>query len=192
MLVGIDIGGTFTDIVAFDPQSRRVAFEKVLTTHGDLSAGVMNSLRAVALDLDRIESIRHGTTVVINTLLERSGGPTALITNTGFRDVLEIGRGNRPIMFDLFYRRHAPLVPRHLRFEIDELLPDRRTVRDHGLHISRYPDALVQRKFDPHAVRGEIQLPNPADRGSAVADFGVVEDAPTGGRIHRHHVGAIP
>jgi N-methylhydantoinase A len=120
MLVGVDVGGTFTDIVAFDPRTQEIRHGKVLTTHGHLSDGIKASFRAIGLHLDGVESIRHGTTVVINTLLEGSGGPTALVTSAGFRDVLEIGRGNRPVMFDLFYRRRPPLVPRHLRFEIDE------------------------------------------------------------------------
>lgn len=119
--VGIDIGGTFTDIVVYDEASGSVLrHEKALTTYGNLSGGILDCLRAAEVDLRAVGTIRHGTTLVINALIERKGGPTALVTTTGFRDVLEIGRANRPVMFDLFYKRERPLVPRSLRHEVAE------------------------------------------------------------------------
>ncbi len=128
--VGIDIGGTFTDITALNRKTGAVRYGKVLTTPGNLTEGVVNALDAISVELAEVDSIRHGTTVVINALLERKGRRAALVTTEGFRDVLEIGRANRPITFDLFYRRLPPLVPRTLRFEVGErMASDGRVIR---------------------------------------------------------------
>ncbi len=119
-IVAIDTGGTFTDLVAYDPKAGSIAIAKSLTTYGDLFEGVGNCLVKAGVDLSEASVFKHGTTLVINALLERKGGPAALVATRGFRDILEIARGNRPETFDLFYRRHKPLIPRHLRFEITE------------------------------------------------------------------------
>src|SRR5262249_51779065 len=101
-------------------ESQKLAFSKSLTTYNDLVEGIAECLAKSRVDLATASFLKHGTTLVINTLLERTGGPAALVTTHGFRDIIEIGRGNRPDVFDLFYRRHAPLIPRDLRFEIAE------------------------------------------------------------------------
>jgi N-methylhydantoinase A len=126
-MIGIDIGGTFTDLTAYDPGSGKLTFGKTTTTalpdEGAVSG--LHRLIAEGVDIRRAAILKHGTTVVINSILERRGAKTALITTEGFRDTLEIGRGSRPESFNLFYRRLAPLVPRDLRFEIRERLSAR-------------------------------------------------------------------
>ena len=120
LLVGTDIGGTFTDLVVTDPARGTLLFGKALTTDRNLVEGVLNCLEQVGLAPDAIDVLKHGTTQIINALLERRGARTALVTTRGFRDIVEIGRGARPIPFDLDYQRRPPLVPRALRFELDE------------------------------------------------------------------------
>jgi len=118
--LAVDIGGTFTDLVALDTATGRVSRAKADTTPGRLEEGVLAALRISAADPGSIGAFIHGTTVVINAVTERSGARTALVTTAGFRDVLEIGRGNRPDLYNLTYRKPPPFVPRHLRFEVRE------------------------------------------------------------------------
>ena len=119
-IVAVDTGGTFTDLVSYEFETRKLAFAKSLTTYNDLVEGIVACLDRSGVELATAQFFKHGTTLVINTLIERSGGPAALVTTKGFRDILEIARGNRPDVFDIFYRRHATLIPRELRFEIEE------------------------------------------------------------------------
>ena len=117
-----DVGGTFTDLVYFstDPETgaQRIVTAKSDTTPPDYEQGVMNVLRKSGVSLEEIASLAHGTTLVINALAERKGVKTALITTEGFRDSLEIARGNRPDYFNLHYEKPAPFVPRYLRREV--------------------------------------------------------------------------
>ncbi len=118
--VAVDIGGTFTDLVAYDDDSRSVVFAKSPTTYGNFVSGVLDCFVKAKLDPRAASFLNHGTTLVINSLIERKGAKSALVTTQGFRDVLEIARGNRPDPFDLHYRRDDPLIPRILRFEVME------------------------------------------------------------------------
>ncbi len=118
--IAIDIGGTFTDLAALDPQTGALRFAKSLTTPPNFEQGGLDCLSQAGIAADEIDVLRHGTTVVINALLEHNGARTALVTTEGFRDILEIGRGNRPESFNLFYHRMPPLVDRERRFEIAE------------------------------------------------------------------------
>ena len=118
--VAVDIGGTFTDLVAYDEDSRAVVFTKSPTTYDNFVAGVLDCFAKAKLDPGAASFVNHGTTLVINALIQRKGARAALVTTRGFRDVLEIARGNRPDPFDLHYRRDDPLIPRVLRFEVDE------------------------------------------------------------------------
>lgn len=127
LLIGIDIGGTFTDFVFFDPIQEKITTSKVLSTPADPSQAVINGLRAFLANnanQDQLNipsfSITHGSTVATNALLERKGARTALITTSGFRDVLEIGRQNRPNLYDLASKPHEMIIPRSLRYEISE------------------------------------------------------------------------
>lgn len=120
VFVAVDTGGTFTDLVMFDPESGAVRYTKSLTTHHDPIEGILDCVAKADVDLATTQLFKHGTTLVINTLIERSGPRVALVTTKGFRDVLEFGRGNRTEPFNLFFRRDPPLVPRPLRFELDE------------------------------------------------------------------------
>jgi N-methylhydantoinase A len=121
-----DVGGTFTDLVAYDEESGRISIAKTLTTVDDQSRGVLNVIdQACAengFDPGAISFFVHGGTTVINALTERKGVKTALVTTRGFRDVLEIGRGNRPDLYNLQARTPEPYVRRRHRFEITERL----------------------------------------------------------------------
>jgi N-methylhydantoinase A len=115
-----DIGGTFTDIAAFDESSGRILFGKSLSTPDRLVDGIDAAVSGAKLKFADAGLFLHGSTVAINTLLERTGAKTALITTQGFRDVYEIGRINRPDAYNLFFQKHEPLVERALRFEVNE------------------------------------------------------------------------
>jgi N-methylhydantoinase A len=121
MRVAVDIGGTFTDLVAVDDNGQ-VYRSKSLTTPDDLARGIHDCLRGANVDVASATFFVHGSTVTINAVLERKGARTGLITTKGFRDVYEIGRGNRPEGYNLFFKRPVPLVPRDLRVEVDERL----------------------------------------------------------------------
>ena len=120
MLVAIDIGGTFTDLMAFDVATGRFAQAKSLTTPAHLVQGIIDCLRKSSVDPAKIVELIHGSTTAINTLIERKGAKTGLIVTQGTRDVYIIGRGNRPESYNLFFHRHQPLVPRHLTREAEE------------------------------------------------------------------------
>jgi N-methylhydantoinase A len=118
--LAVDIGGTFTDLVAYDDDSRSVVFAKSPTTYGNFVAGILDCFAKAKLEPQAATFVNHGTTLVINSLIERKGAKAALVTTQGFRDVLEIARGNRPDPFDLHYRRDEPLISRTLRLEVKE------------------------------------------------------------------------
>lgn len=124
-IVAIDIGGTFTDLASLDPQTGELKFSKSLTTPPNFEQGALDCVTKANIEAADIDILRHGTTVVINALLEHKGARTALVTTEGFRDMLEIGRGNRPEGFNLFYQRLPAVVPRNLRFGVNERLDAR-------------------------------------------------------------------
>jgi N-methylhydantoinase A len=123
--VATDVGGTFTDLVCFevDQASGRVTgfrAEKADTVYPNFDQGVADAIGKAGLDPKDFDFFAHGTTIVINALLSRKGAKTGLITTRGFRDVLEIGRGNRPDLFNFYFKKPGPFVPRKLRLEVDE------------------------------------------------------------------------
>jgi N-methylhydantoinase A len=122
IVVAIDIGGTFTDLIGFDEAARSFVEAKSLTTPAQLGQGVIDCIRKSGLAAGVIDELIHGSTIAINTLIERTGAKTGLIVSRGTRDVYIIGRGNRPQAYSLFFHRHRPLVPRHLTREVDERL----------------------------------------------------------------------
>jgi N-methylhydantoinase A len=119
LVIGIDVGGTFTDVFVLDEASGACTVAKVPTTRHDPARGILDGLRRVAGDLAAIATIVHGTTVGTNALIERKGAPTGLITTAGFRDVLEMRRRDRPQTWGL-WGRYEPVVPRDRRLEVRE------------------------------------------------------------------------
>ena len=115
-----DIGGTFTDLVYFDEESAALQVAKSLTTPKDLTQGVVDTIELAPFDHTAVDFFVHGGTTVINAITERKGARTALVTTAGFRDVLEIARGNRPDLYNLRFEKERPFVPRLLRFEVPE------------------------------------------------------------------------
>lgn len=118
--IGIDIGGAFTDLVAYDEDTGKVIWVKGETTPADPSIGVLNTIKKSNLDLSKSRLIVHGQTLVINTIIERKGAKVGLITTKGFRDTLELQRSNRRDMYNFRYKKPEPFVPRYLRLEVEE------------------------------------------------------------------------
>ncbi len=121
---GVDIGGTFTDLILLDPVTGQFTIDKMLTTPQDPSLAIESVLAAACAKpgwgIDLVEQVVHGTTLVTNALIERKGDSTALLTTRGFRDSIEIGRENRYDLYDLNIELPKPLVPRYLRFDVPE------------------------------------------------------------------------
>ncbi len=134
-IVGIDIGGTFTDLVGC--VDGRIVTSKTSTVPADPTRGVATSLELAHCDMPGLSEVLHGSTIAINTVLERKGARTALITTKGFRDVYAIGRGNRIEAFNLFFHRPKPLIARELTFEVPE------RVGPHGDVLTPLDEAAV-------------------------------------------------
>jgi N-methylhydantoinase A len=130
--LGCDIGGTFTDFVLLDDRSGEIHVHKCLTTPGDPSDAVEQGIREMERRLPglagSLDEVIHGTTLVINSIIERKGARTGLLTTRGFRDVLELGREIRYAPYDVFAEFPEPLVPRRLRLEVDERMRSDGTV----------------------------------------------------------------
>ncbi len=144
--LGIDIGGTFTDIVVYDHDSGVQVNKKLLTTHDDparaVTTGVAALLASEAIDPARIQRVVHATTLFTNALIERRGAITGLITTEGFRDTLEIGRERKFDLYDLNIRKPEPLVPRERRLEVRERVG---------------ADGRVRVKLDPRGVEAQAK-----------------------------------
>src|SRR6185312_5312290 len=123
-MIGVDVGGTFTDFFAFQDTTDRIVLHKVQSTPGNPAQAVVLGLRELGvrygIELDAITRLSHGTTVATNALIQRRGGKVALVVTQGFRDLIEIGRQIRPHVFSLQEDYPAPLTPRELRFEAGE------------------------------------------------------------------------
>jgi N-methylhydantoinase A len=115
-----DIGGTFTDIAVFDERTGKLTFGKALSTPQRLVDGINAGVEKAGSRYQSAGLFLHGSTIAINTILERKGAKTALLITEGFRDIYEIGRINRPDAYNLYFRKHEPLVERALRFEVKE------------------------------------------------------------------------
>jgi N-methylhydantoinase A len=148
--VGIDIGGTFTDFVAFDEANRQLKAWKNLSTPRDPIEGVMTGLKAFG-GTDEIGSIRLGTTVATNALLEGKGAVVAYLTTRGFRDVPFIGRGNRRNHYDLRWVKPKPFVKRHNAFEVNE------RIGPSGAVIEKLDESQVRALADAIVAKGEIE-----------------------------------
>jgi N-methylhydantoinase A len=115
-----DIGGTFTDVAAFDEASGRLILGKALSTPEALVNGIETGVEKAGTSFAEAGLFLHGSTIAINAILERTGAKTALLITEGFRDIYEIGRVNRPDSYNLFFAKHRPLVPRRHRYEVHE------------------------------------------------------------------------
>ncbi|MEJ2267241.1 MAG: hydantoinase/oxoprolinase family protein, partial [Anaerolineales bacterium] len=137
MRIGIDIGGTFTDFVVFRPDTGKITTFKLLSTPEDPAEAVLQGLKRIASSEATSPEfyIIHGSTVATNALLEHKGATTALIATRGFRDVLQIGRQNRPALYDFSVDPPPPLIPARLRWEVDERV-------DHHGHVLASIDPL--------------------------------------------------
>ncbi len=141
--IGIDTGGTFTDVCLFEEESGRVAVTKLSSTPDDPSRSILNGI-ATILNQENGKSsevtyFAHGTTVATNALIQHTGARTGLITTEGFRDLLELGRQKRPDLYDLQVDKPVPLVPRDLRLEVKE-----RTTYDGRSESSLNREAVIQ------------------------------------------------
>ncbi|GMX67033.1 hydantoinase/oxoprolinase family protein [Paenibacillus elgii] len=145
-MVGVDVGGTFTDVTLVDTRSGEILNHKVPSTPDDPSRAIMNGVEQI-LELNgvlvsEVRYLAHGTTVATNSLIERKGALTGLLVTEGFRDLLEIGRQTRPGLYDFFKEKPEPVIPGHLRLEVDERL---------------YADGSVRKPLDPDRLREAIE-----------------------------------
>ena len=139
-----DIGGTFTDIAVFDERTGKLTFGKALSTPQRLVEGINAGVEKAGSRYRSAGLFLHGSTIAINTILERKGAKTALLITEGFRDIYEIGRINRPDAYNLYFRKHEPLVERALRFEVEGARALGRRDRDP-------PRRRGNRELRPHA-----------------------------------------
>ncbi len=162
MRVAVDIGGTFTDAVVIDDDGNtRTA--KALTTPEHLYDGVLSALDQLGVDWTRLDSITNGTTAGLNAFLERRGARVALLTTRGFRDVYELGRANRPDMYNVRYRPPTPLVPRRSIYEVDErMAPDGSVVLELAEEAIQELAPRLARDYDAVAVCFLHSYANPA------------------------------
>lgn len=132
-MVGVDVGGTFTDVTLVDPTSGNIENHKLPSTPQDPSKAIMNGIRDLldkhSIPNGQVTYLAHGTTVATNALIERKGAETALIVTEGFKDLLEIARQTRPSLYDLFQEKPEPMISGELRFEVEERLYSNGTVR---------------------------------------------------------------
>lgn len=175
-IIGIDVGGTFTDLLAFDTAADKLLSAKVPSLPGAQWQGVLGALAELEIPFESIRAFVHGTTIATNALLERKGARTALVTTKGFRDVIEIGKGRRLTggIFDTTWQRPQPLVPRDRRFEIDE-----RTIADGTIladvspsRIGELADLLAQQGIETVAVAFLNSYVNAANEGAVAAALG--------------------
>ena len=120
--LGIDVGGTFTDAVAYDDTTGQFSFGKAPSTPADPTEGVMNVITQMGLDMAQVERFVHGVTIGTNAILQRRGAEAWMLVTAGFRDVLEIGRTNRPVLYNIKTLKQAPIIPRVRTLEVKERL----------------------------------------------------------------------
>ena len=162
MRVAVDIGGTFTDAVVIDDDGN-TSTAKALTTPKHLYDGVLSALDQLGVDWTRLDSITNGTTAGLNAFLERRGARVALLTTRGFRDVYELGRANRPDMYNVRYRPPTPLVPRRSIYEVDErMAPDGSVVLELAEEAIQELAPRLARDYDAVAVCFLHSYANPA------------------------------
>lgn len=170
MIIGIDVGGTFTDVVAADPRDGSVTLTKVLTNYSDIAAGVLDGVQRVTtmcgVAAGAVDRLMHGTTIATNVIVQRTGARTAILTTRGFEDVLEMGRLKRRTMYDLDFDAQTPifLAPRRRRYGIAERVTADGSVlmpldEDHVRNIAR---ELCRDGVEAVAVSYLFSFRNPA------------------------------
>ena len=159
-----DVGGTFTDIAAFNERTGEFSLGKTLTTPARLVDGIQTGVTKAGTTFADARLFLHGTTIAINTILERTGAKCALLTTQGFRDIYEIGRVNRPESYNLFFQKHQPLIERALRFEIRERIDAQGNVllKLDEEQVRRIVDDLVKSGIDAIAILFLHSYRNPA------------------------------
>jgi N-methylhydantoinase A len=140
--IGIDVGGTFTDLIFYNDKTNKTHIYKTLTNKETPWISIIKSIRENIKNFNEIEDIRHGTTIGVNTIIEQKGSKTSLITTDGFRDLLEIGRQKRPELYNLRLIRSRPLIPRNLRQTVKERIK---------------ADGTILKKLDLHNARRTVQ-----------------------------------
>ncbi|HNP72793.1 MAG TPA: hydantoinase/oxoprolinase family protein [Kouleothrix sp.] len=171
--VGVDIGGTFTDLIVVDQETGAFAMGKVLTTSDDPSRAVetalAETLRQAGIAPGAVRNLVHGTTLVTNALIERKGAPTALLTTAGFRDSVAIGREQRYDLYDLLLEQPRPLVPRYLRFDVPQrTLADGSTDVELDItYVERLARELAANGIAAAAIVFLHSFTNPADERAA-------------------------
>lgn len=181
--VGVDIGGTFTDLIVVNGETGAFHVGKVLTTHDDPSHAVemalVETLRQAGIVLGAVGNLVHGTTLVTNAIIERKGALTALLTTQGFRDSIEIGRETRYDLYDLMLEQPRPLVPRYLRFDVPQrTLADGSTYAElDETYVEQLARELAENGVDAIAITFLHSFTNPqAERAARAA---VLRAAPT-------------
>jgi N-methylhydantoinase A len=149
-----DIGGTFTDISVFDEREGRLSFAKTLSTPHALVEGIADGIRRSGTPLGSVGLFLHGSTVAINTMLERTGARSALLITQGFRDTYEIGRVNRPDAYNLFFRKHKPLIPREDIYEVRERIHADGTVHTplDEAQVAELCERIAQKSYEAVAI----------------------------------------
>jgi N-methylhydantoinase A len=167
--VGIDIGGAFTDLVAYEPSTGKTAWVKAETTPADFSEGVRNCVDKSGMDMKTVDMIIHGQTLVINTIVTRTGAKVGLITTRGYRDVLELQRSNRRDIYNFRYKKPEALVPRYLRLEVDErILSDGEVLKPLNQDdVRKAVEALVAEGVEAIAISLINSYANPAHEEEA-------------------------
>lgn len=152
--LGIDIGGTFTDLVLYDKKEAKYQTEKILTTPRNLSDGVLAGMKNLVDDFGEIDYFVHGTTAGLNAFLERKGSNVALLVTEGFRDIYEIGRANRPDMYSITYRKPEPLIKRRNVFEVRERVLADGTVETNldFNHLDQVVNDIIEKGFNSVSV----------------------------------------
>ncbi|MCO6044890.1 hydantoinase/oxoprolinase family protein [Aeoliella sp. ICT_H6.2] len=192
--IGVDTGGTFTDVVADDCANGKSVRLKVPSTREDPSEAIASGVVRALQQLGKSDVARlvHGTTVATNALLERRGARTALVTTAGFRDLLAIARQNRPALYDLRARRTPPLIPRHLRLEVSERVDAEGKIRAplDLEELERVIDQLESLGVESVAVGLLFSHVNPAHELATARR--IAERLPSVGVTMSHTMAAVP
>ncbi len=171
--VGVDIGGTFTDLIVLDDINGKFEFGKILTSTHDPSVAIekvlVETLTRGNIKAEKLQQIIHGTTLVTNALIERKGAKTALLTTLGFRDSIEIGRENRYELYDLMLEMPVPLVPRYLRFDVPQrTLADGTTLQElDTAYLEKLTGELAANGIEAVAISFLNSFANPAAENAA-------------------------